>query len=56
MENEKMIIEYVLRMLDNIKTQEMEIKLSILLKLLNKFPSYQWDDVIKAVLEEGEEC
>ena len=56
MENEKIIIEFVLRMLEQTNTQEMEIMLSILLKLLNKFPSYQWDEVIKAVCEEGKAC
>lgn len=56
MANEQIIIEYVLHMLNDMKTEEMEVKLNVLAKLLKKFPSYQWDDVIKAVCEEGEGC
>lgn len=56
MANEQIIIEYVQRALHKVSTEELELRLNILSKLLNKFPSYQWDDVIKAVCEEAEEC
>lgn len=56
MENEKKIIQHVLRRIDANQYTKLKIELETLEKLIDALPSYMTDDVIKAVLTEGTEC
>lgn len=49
MENEKMILEHVIRRLNENKLTMLKTEAEILLRLLNNTKSYTWDEAIKAV-------
>lgn len=56
MENEKLIINHALYLLSRHTVDFTAQELGMMLKLLDKFPSYDWDKVIHAFMEDNETC
>lgn len=56
MENEKLIINHALWCLRHVDAGKLEMELEMMLKLLDKFPSYDWDKVVNAFCGEEQTC
>lgn len=56
MENEKRIVNHALWCLRHVDAGKLEIEFDMMLKLFDKFPSYDWGTVIGAFCEEEETC
>lgn len=51
MKHARIVIEYVLKALNDVEINQMKMTLEILLKLMDKLPDYYADDVLTALLE-----